>query len=286
MSDSADPVRTATLTGLRRTGGVAVASITVNLLMLNGSIYMLQVYDRVLSARSVATLATLSALMIGLYLAQGTLDALRQRLMARIAAAFAATLRPLAHAATLRLAAAGQARAAALPEQDVERVRAFLAGSGPTVLIDLPFAPLFLALVFAIHPALGGLALGGAAVLFALPALAGRLGRRAADTAARLALRRTAEAEAQRRHAESARVLGFVGALRRRSLALAETGAAAEQALADLTGGFGVASRTVRLALQSALLPPALWLPPPPPSPPRPKPNRLPPATGTRTISR
>jgi ATP-binding cassette subfamily C protein len=241
-------------------GGVAVASLAANLLMLNGSIYMMQVYDRVLTARSTATLLTLSALMLGLYAVQGLFDALRQRLAARIAAAFAEELRPLAHAATMRLAAGGRARAAAQPEQDVERVRTVLAGSGPTALLDLPFAPLFLALIFAIHPLLGGVALGGAVVLLALPLLSGRFARGPAEIAGRATLRRAVEGEAQRRNAETAHAMGFVGRLRDRSLAGAATLGAAELVAADVTGGFAAAARVVRMALQSLLLGVGAWL--------------------------
>jgi ATP-binding cassette subfamily C protein len=241
-------------------GGIATTSIAVNLLMLNGSIYMMQVYDRVLTARSTATLLTLSTLMLGLYAAQGLLDAVRQRLAVRIATAFAEGLRAPAHAATMRLAATGRAGAAALPEQDVERVRVVLSGSGPSALLDLPFAPFFLMLIFAIHPLLGVVALAGAAVLLALPLLSGRFARRPAETAGRAALRRTVEAEAQRRNAETARAMGFVDRLRDRSLAAAETVGAAELVAADITGGFAAAARVTRMALQSVLLGVGAWL--------------------------
>lgn len=254
------PVRAALGALLASGSGVVLASAAVNLLMLNGSIYMLQVYDRVLVARSTATLVTVTALMLGLYLVQGVLDGLRQRLMVRLATGFAEDLRAPAHAATMRLAASGSARAAAQPEQDVERVRTVLAGSGPTALLDLPFAPLFLALVFAIHPGLGALALGGAAVLVALPILAGRLSRRADATARQAVMRRMLESEAQRRNAETARAMGFDERLRDRSLAAAETAAAGELVAADVGGAFAAAARVLRMALQSALLGFGAWL--------------------------
>ncbi len=260
MTKSHSPLRAATRSMLASIGGVAVTSIAVNLLMLNGSLYMMQVYDRVLTARSTATLVTLTALMLGLYAAQGLLDALRQRLAVRIAAGFAEDLRAPAHAAAMRLAAAGRARAAALPEQDVERIRAVLSGPGPSALVDLPFAPIFLMLIFAIHPLLGAVALAGAVVLLVLPLLSGRLARASAETAGRATMRRTVEGETQRRNAETARAMGFVGRLRDRSLATAETMGMAELAAADVTGGFAAAARVARMALQSALLGVGAWL--------------------------
>lgn len=260
MTKPHSPLRAATRAMFASIGGVAVTSIAVNLLLLNGSLYMMQVYDRVLTARSTMTLVTLSALMLGLYAAQGLLDAVRQRLAVRIAAAFAADLRAVAHAAAMRLAAAGRVHAAALPEQDVERVRAVLSGPGPSALIDLPFAPLFLMLIFAIHPLLGAVALAGAAVLLALPLLSGRLARRSAESAGRAAQRRIVEGETQRRNAETARAMGFVDRLRDRSLAVAETVGTAELAAADVTGGFAAAARAARMALQSILLGVGAWL--------------------------
>ena len=260
MTKPNSPLRAAMRAMLASIGGVAATSIAVNLLMLNGSIYMMQVYDRVLTARSTATLLTLSALMLGLYAAQGLLDAVRQRLAVRIATGFAEDLRAPAHAAAMRLAATGRTTAAALPEQDVERVRTVLSGSGPSALFDLPFAPLFLMLIFAIHPLLGAVALAGAVVLLALPLASGRAARRPTETAGRAALRRAVEAEAQRRNGETARAMGFVDRLRDRSLANAETVGAAELATADVTGGFAAAARVARMALQSVLLGVGAWL--------------------------
>ena len=260
MTKPNSPLRAAMRAMLASIGGVAATSIAVNLLMLNGSIYMMQVYDRVLTARSTATLLTLSALMLGLYAAQGLLDAVRQRLAVRIATGFAEDLRAPAHAAAMRLAATGRTTAAALPEQDVERVRTVLSGSGPSALFDLPFAPLFLLLIFAIHPLLGAVALAGAVVLLALPLASGRAARRPTETAGRAALRRAVEAEAQRRNGETARAMGFVDRLRDRSLANAETVGAAELATADVTGGFAAAARVARMALQSVLLGVGAWL--------------------------
>lgn len=260
MTKPHSPLRTALRSMLASIGGVATTSIAINLLMLNGSIYMMQVYDRVLTARSTATLLTVSALMLGLYAAQGLLDAVRQRIAVRLAATFAEDLRAPAHAAAMSLAASGRTAAAALPEQDVERVRAVLSGSGPSALLDLPFAPVFLMLIFAIHPLLGTVALAGAAVLLALPLLSGHFARRATEAAGRARLHRTVEAETRRRNGETARAMGFVDRLRDRGLAAAEAEGTAEIAAADVTGGFAAAARVARMALQSLLLGVGAWL--------------------------
>src|SRR6476620_11937342 len=87
----------------RRLAGVAVFSGVVNLLTLSGSIYMLQVYDRVIPSRNVATLLGLSAIVVVAYVLQGYFDALRSRMLARIGALFDAELQPRIHLALVSL---------------------------------------------------------------------------------------------------------------------------------------------------------------------------------------
>lgn len=256
----ASPVRRALRAAFGRSAVIVVASTAVNLLTLDGSVYMMQVYDRVLVARSVPTLVTLTALMAALYLAQIAIDAIRQRLVVRLAGGVAAALRGPAHTLAMRRAAAGDLAGAARPESDVERLRSVLAGPGVTALIDLPFAPLFLALEFAIHPALGALALGGAVLLLALPVIAARLGHAPTAAAARTAARRAGDAATRWRNAETAAAMGILGRLRRRTVAEAVTHAALERRVADLGGTFSSVSRGLRMLLQSALLGLGAWL--------------------------
>src|SRR5262249_35097305 len=89
-----DPVAAQLRASARRLAGVAVFSGVVNLLTLAGPLYMLQVYDRVIPSRSVATLLGLSAIVTIAYLLQGYFDALRSRMLARVGALFDAELQP------------------------------------------------------------------------------------------------------------------------------------------------------------------------------------------------
>src|SRR5580704_6815111 len=86
--DSNDPVTRGLRASARRLAGVAVFSGVVNLLTLSGSLYMLQVYDRVIPSRNIATLLGLSAIVLFAYLLQGYFDALRSRMLARIGSLF------------------------------------------------------------------------------------------------------------------------------------------------------------------------------------------------------
>ncbi len=245
----------------RRFGGVVLLSVTINLLMLNGSVYMLQVYDRVLVSHSLQTLTALTVLMVSIYLLQGGLDTIRQRLLVRIARLFDASLRGPVHKMAMRQAvAAPDPHAAAQPVRDLEQVRAFLTGQGPATILDLPFAPLFLILVFLVHPAIGMLSLVGALVLIVLSLLSERLGRAPAEAAQTASNRRLQSFETDRRNAEAARAMALGPALRGRFIDSGKAAADAGERAADLVGGFGAAARMLRMLLQSLVLGLGAWL--------------------------
>src|SRR5438552_12707460 len=119
--------------------GVAVFSGVINCLMLSGSLYMLQVYDRVIPSRNVATLIGLSLIVLFAYLIQGYFDALRTRMMSRIGTLFDAALQEPIHIALATLPLRGaKPLLAQQPLRDLDLIRAFLVGNGPTAAPDLP----------------------------------------------------------------------------------------------------------------------------------------------------
>src|SRR5437868_2262288 len=135
---------------------VAVFSGVVNLLMLAGPLYMLQIYDRVLSSRSVPTLVALSVFLVIAYAFQGALEVVRARLVVRIASLLDLRLDTSVHDAVIRLANQNRSAAEAhQPLRDLDQIRNFLTGPGPTAIVDLPWAPIFLAICALIHPWLG-----------------------------------------------------------------------------------------------------------------------------------
>ena len=131
---------------------VALFSGVINLLMLSASFYMLQVYDRVLSSRSVPTLVGIS-LLLAAYCLQGFLDAIRVRMLARIGARFDEQVSPAAFAAAQKLPLLGFGADKALqPIRDLDQIRGYLSSLGPTALFDMPWMPLFFAGCFLLHP--------------------------------------------------------------------------------------------------------------------------------------
>ncbi len=162
-----------------------------NLLLFAGPLYMLQVYDRVLPARSPETLVALSGLVAVLFAAMVGFDLLRQQILTRVALRLAAALEGPALDAALRHPAPGAAARAAEAGRDVEALRLALASPLAVAVGDLPFVPVFLLAVWVLHPALGALALAGVAGLVLLAAV-GRLGERAVAGRAAQALAETA----------------------------------------------------------------------------------------------
>ncbi len=145
---------------------VGVFSFFVNLLMLTGPLYMLNIYDRVLNSRSVETLIALTVLVAFLYAMMGTLDYVRGRVMARVGARFQARLDRRVFGAVLR--APGKSSTGL---RDLEAVQRLITSPALMTMFDLPWSPLFFLCIFMFHPLMGLLALCGALVLLILALL-------------------------------------------------------------------------------------------------------------------
>ena len=155
--------------------GVGMFSGLINILMLTGALFMLEVYDRVLPSRSVPTLVALCVLAAMLFTFQALLDTVRGRLLVRIGGHIDAQLGPRVYDATIRLAKSGHD--AQQPVRDLDAIRSFVSGAGPAALFDLPWVPLYLAICFAFHFWIGMTALTGALVLVILTGLSEVLSR-------------------------------------------------------------------------------------------------------------
>src|SRR5262245_14781891 len=143
ISDIAPPTEPvfAALTSCRRALiEIGVFSGCIGVLSLTGSLYMLQISDRVLSSRSIATLVGLSLLALAAYLLHGALDALRCRMLARVGAKFSEALVGRVYDAVTTLSLKGIRPAVTTQAvRDLDQVQRFLSGTGPTALFDLPF---------------------------------------------------------------------------------------------------------------------------------------------------
>lgn len=227
----------------------------INILALNGSLYMLQVYDRVLTSGSIPTLLALSALMIGVYLFQALFDAIRSRLLIRIGSIYDQRTAPIAYRMTLDMPRFGFSATESMERtRDVDTVRSFLTGQAPSHILDAPWIPLYIGFVFLLHPWLGFLALGGAVVAIGLTLLSEVVARGRAREASEAALARNALAESSLRGAELIRAMRMSDRVVQKFVDLNTRNVELGSRTGDLSGGFSVAIRTFRMLLQSALL--------------------------------
>lgn len=235
--------------------GVGVMSCIINLLYLTGSIFMLEVYDRVLPSRSVPTLIGLVLLAAGLYLAQGVLDLIRGRVLGRIGTALDESLNGRVFDTIVRLPlTVGRRNEGLQPLRDLDNVRAFLGSQGPSAFFDLPWLPLYLAICFAFHVLIGVTALAGAIVLVILTLVTEYLTREPAKQAMGLAAQRNDLATASRRNAEVLVAMGMAGRLLQRWSETNEKYLAGNQRASDVAGGLGAIAKVLRMMLQSSVL--------------------------------
>jgi PrtD family type I secretion system ABC transporter len=235
--------------------GVGVMSCMINLLYLTGSLFMLEVYDRVLPSRSVPTLVGLVILAGGLYIAQGVLDLIRGRILGRIGTALDEALNARVFETIVRLPLMVGGRNEGLqPLRDLDNIRSFLGSAGPSAFFDLPWLPFYLAICFAFHVMIGLTALVGAIILITLTVVTEFMSRAPAREALGLAARRNDLATASRRNAEVLVAMGMTGRLTRRWSAANENYLAGNQRASDVTGGLGAIAKVMRMMLQSAVL--------------------------------
>lgn len=239
----------------RRLAGVAVFSGVVNLLTLSGSLYMLQVYDRVIPSHDIATLFGLSAIVVFAYLLQGYFDALRSRMLARIGALFDIELQPRIHFALVTLPLRGtKAILAQQPLRDLDQIRVFLSGAGPTAFLDMPWIPLFLIALFLFHPLIGFTATVGQLAIVMMALLTEFQSRGAAKVSMDGSAQRQVLADALRQNADVIRALGMTGRLAGRWSDTNEHFIRHNTQLADVHANLSAAAKVLRFSLQSAVL--------------------------------
>ncbi len=239
----------------------ALISAVVNLLALTAPLFMLQVYDRVLSSRSESTLAGLAILAAALYGFSALLDILRGRILLRVGEQFDAQVADRTFQTILALPLRINVKGDGLqPLRDLDSVRSFLSGQGPSAFLDLPWVPFYLVICFLFHPWLGFTALAGAVILTVLTLLTSLLSNTAVKKATEYGAGRNALTESARRNAEVVKAMGLGARLAGRWQHLNAAYIASNRKSGDVIGGFSGLSRSLRVMLQSAILAVGAWL--------------------------
>lgn len=233
---------------------VGVISFFINLSMLTVPVYMLQLYDRVLTSRSEYTLMFLTIVAIFMVIVIAVLEMTRSRILVRLGSWLDRQLRAwLAH---LSLISGRDSQ----PIRDLDEYRTFLTGAGFLALFDAPWTPLYVAAVFVLHPLLGWIALTGSIVLFALALLTELTTRGVLSDAGRHAAGANRFTDQAARNSEVIRAMAMSPAL----IALWEKERSAASALqvvgSDRAGVISSVAKFFRLALQVAILGTGGWL--------------------------
>lgn len=254
-SEPRSELREALASSRRAFAGVGIFSAGVNILALTGSLYMLQLYDRVLPSHSVPTLIGLTLIMLLLYAGFGVFDFLRSQVLSRIGVRFERALRERVFSVVmlkpLRSAGPGDGLQ---PLRDLDQVRGFLAGAGPTALLDLPWLPFYLGLVWLLHPLLGLLGTAGSIVLFGLALVTEIKTRAPARRMSEASSARQSFGEAARRNAEAVQALGMGSRMAGAWSSHSERLLTHQVGATDVASVYGSLSKVLRMILQSAIL--------------------------------
>ncbi len=235
-------------------------SFFINLLMLTGPLYMLQVYDRVLASGSMPTLWALTLLIIVLYATLGLLEWVRSALFSTAGQRFEELLSDRAADASLTLSLRDAGRTTDRPLRDLRTLRRFFAGPALGVLFDAPWSPIFFLVLFMLHPAFGFFALAGGLILVGI----GLMNQRATTQSVKQA--EDLDREQQLRSAEFVRNAEVMEALGMREHAQArwrERFGASDKAMTQsghVLSMFTSGTKAFRLFLQSAILGIGAWL--------------------------
>ena len=234
---------------------VGLFSAVVNILMLVGSFYMLEVYDRVLPSRSIPTLAVLSILALVLFGAQGLFDFIRARLLIRIGNHLDERLNARIFDLTSRVRQINRV----LPDTHqaqryLDSIKSFLSSGGPIAILDLPWIPFFVLVMSLLHWMLGLTAMVGAIILVGLTVYMEYSSREPLREFGEKLAKRSSLALAVQRNAEVIAAMAMQPALAERYAAESAAASKAHTSLSDKGGGLGSISKVLRLVMQSGVL--------------------------------
>lgn len=233
---------------------VGVFSMLINLLMLVPSLYMLQVYDRVLPSRNGITLLMLTLMMLGMFALMSALEYVRSFVVIRVGGKIDMHLNSRVYTAAFETNLKQSGVAASQPLNDLTTIRQFVTGNGLFAFFDAPWFPVYLIVIFIFNVWLGLFALLGSALLVVLAIANERITKRPLAEAQQMSLRSTALATSNLRNAEVIEAMGMLPTLMARWSKL-NTGFLLQQAEASEKAALiGNVTKFVRISLQSLVL--------------------------------
>jgi ATP-binding cassette subfamily C protein EexD len=233
---------------------IGLFSFIINLLMLVPSVYMLQVYDRVMMSRSNETLLMLTLIVVWLFLVMGLLEYTRSGLMIRMGSQLDAKLNRRLYGAMVDYALAKPGQGTAQPMSDLTAVRQFLTGNGLFAFFDAPWMPIYIAVLFLFHPMFGWFAIGAAIILVILAVLNERSTKDLLAEANSESIKANQAAAIQLRSVEVLHAMGMLPALRDRWLSKHLKFLKFQSDASDKAAIWANLSKSLRLLFQSLIL--------------------------------
>lgn len=232
----------------------AAFSLAINLLYLAGPLYMLQVYDRVISSGSELTLVMLTVVLVFAYLALVGLDIVRARILTRANVRLDQQISP--RILTRMIEAGAEARTEARSQilRDFDTFRGFITGSGIHAVFDMPWAPIYIFVIFLLHPLLGGFSLGCAIVLIGLAFMNEALVKPPLTEANAASARNYSFTEMSMRNTEVIRAMGMTDGIARRWATDRDRMLERQVVASDRAASVQAAIRFLRLTMQSLVL--------------------------------
>jgi PrtD family type I secretion system ABC transporter len=235
-------------------------SLVINILLLTSPLYMLQMYDRVLTSRSEETLFGISAIALFLLVGFGVLEVMRSRALVGIGLAMDDRINEGVFSSLFRDAVSRGQGLTAQPVRDLEMVRGLVSGHSLTALFDLPWAPFFILLIYVMHPVLGALALAGAVVSIILAVISERLSRQLVGETSKHQMAASRYVDACLRNVDAIHANGMLRNVRARWLDSYSKSVELGAAGADQVSGFSGSTKAFRIIMQSVMLGCGAWL--------------------------
>jgi PrtD family type I secretion system ABC transporter len=192
---------------------IVLFSLVINLMMLVPAIYNLQIFDRVMSSRNVATLVAISAIALVLLAISAALEWARSRIMVRIGVKLDRTLGAQLLRLSHRMGIEKNGGAGQQLNHDLNTIRHFLTGYGVLAALDIPWVPIFLFVVFMLHPVLAMIMLGSGLFLTLLTFMTERAIEKPLDRATQLSAEAMRFSSIHMRNAEVIESMGMLGSM-------------------------------------------------------------------------
>ncbi|HEI8821189.1 TPA: type I secretion system permease/ATPase [Serratia marcescens] len=239
---------------------VGIFTAFINLLMLVPSIYMLQVYDRVLPSRNEITLLMLTLIMLGMFGMMSLLEYVRSMVVIRIGSQLDMRLNTRIYTAAYEANLKNGSSDAGQMLSDLTNVRQFLTGSALFAFFDAPWFPIYLLVIFLFNPWLGLFALVGSLLLIALAVINEVVSKKPLADASRLSIMSGNLASTNLRNAEVIEALGMLPNLKRRWFGLHQRFLNSQRIASERASRVTSITKFVRMSLQSLVLGLGGWL--------------------------